>query len=77
MVGKLAQEQSWSNFKNEAARYQRWDRRYVRALHEVWEVMHRLQDDEDRSQQSSPREIPAKIGQNERRQEAGRQTQAR
>ncbi len=49
IVSELAQEQEWSNFKDEAARYQGASGRgYVRALHNVWEVMHRLQQDEDR-----------------------------
>jgi hypothetical protein len=50
IIGELAQEQEWSNFKNEAAKYQgRSGRRYVEALHDVWGVMHRLQEDEERS----------------------------
>jgi hypothetical protein len=50
IIGELAQEQEWSNFKNEAAKYQgRSGRRYVDALHDVWGVMHRLQEDEERS----------------------------
>ena len=49
IIGELAQEQEWSNFKDEAAKYQGTSgRRYVRALHDVWGVMHRLQQDEDR-----------------------------
>ena len=65
MVGKLAQEQEWSNFKNEATKYQgKSGRGYVAALHEVWGVMHRLQENEERSQQSSPIEIPAKMKDN-------------
>ena len=44
IIGQLAQEQEWSNFKNEAAKYQGTSGRgYVRALHDVWAVMHRLQ----------------------------------
>ena len=54
IVGELAQEQEWSNFKNEGAKYQGTSGRgYVDALHEVWGVMNRLQQDEDRPQQSS------------------------
>jgi hypothetical protein len=54
IVGELAQEQVWSNFKNEGAKYQGTSGRgYVDALHEVWGVMNRLQQDEDRPQQSS------------------------
>ena len=50
IMGELAQEQEWSNFKNEAARYQRKSGRgYVAALHDVWDVIHRLQQDEDRN----------------------------
>lgn len=48
IIGDLAQEQEWSNFKNEAARYQgRSGRGYVDALHKVWDVMYRLQQNED------------------------------
>ena len=54
IVSELAQEQEWSNFKDEAAKYQGPSGRgYVRALHYVWAVMNRLQQDEDRPQQSS------------------------
>jgi hypothetical protein len=50
IIGELAQEQEWSNFKNEAAKYQgKSGRGYVDALHEVWAVMHRLQEDGRRS----------------------------
>jgi len=50
ILGELAQEQTWSNFKNEAARFQgKSGRGYVDALHEVWAVMHRLQKDEAQS----------------------------
>ena len=50
IVSELAQEQEWSNFKDEAARYQGTsDRGYVQALHDVWDVMHRLQQDGDHS----------------------------
>lgn len=49
IIGELAEEQDWSNFKDEAARYQgNSGRRYVRALHDVWAVMSRLQQDEAR-----------------------------
>ena len=49
ILGELAQEQEWWNFKNEAAKYQgKSGRGYVDSLHEVWEVMYRLQEDEDR-----------------------------
>ena len=41
----LAQEQEWSNFKNEVAAYQgKADSEYVHALHEVWSVMYTLQE---------------------------------
>jgi hypothetical protein len=49
IVCELAQEQDWSNFKNEAARYQgNSGKRYIRALHAVWAVMSRLQQDDTR-----------------------------
>jgi len=49
IIGELAQEQEWSNFKDEAAKYQGTSGRgYVRALHDVWAVMYRLQQEEDR-----------------------------
>jgi hypothetical protein len=54
IVGELAQEQEWSNLKNEGEKYQGTSGRgYVDALHEDWGVMNRLQQDEDRPQQSS------------------------
>jgi hypothetical protein len=50
ILGELAREQNWSNFKNEAAKYQgKLGRGYVDALHKVWEVMYRLQQDETQS----------------------------
>lgn len=50
IIGELAQEQEWSNFKNEAAKYQgKSGRSYVAALHDVWGVMHRLQENEEGS----------------------------
>ena len=52
IIGQLAQEQEWSNFKNEAAKYQgESGRAYVDAMHDVWGVMDRLQ--QDRSWQTS------------------------
>jgi hypothetical protein len=43
-VSELALEQTWSNFKNEAERFQgKAGSDYVRALHEVWDVMYELQ----------------------------------
>jgi hypothetical protein len=42
---ELAKEQEWSNFKNEAARRQgSLGIAYVRSLHQVWEIMYRLQE---------------------------------
>jgi hypothetical protein len=47
IIGELAQEQEWSNFKSEAAKYEgKSGRGYVDALHKVWSVMHRLQENE-------------------------------
>jgi hypothetical protein len=47
VIAELASEQDWSNFKNEAARFQgREGSDYVHALHNVWEVMDRLQSAE-------------------------------
>ena len=44
IVSELAKEQTWSNFKNEVALFQRGaDPSYVDALHDVWEVMYRVQ----------------------------------
>ena len=44
---ELANEQEWSNFKNEAAQFQKADGRdYVSALHRVWDVMYKLQASE-------------------------------
>jgi hypothetical protein len=44
IVAELAQEQEWSNFKNEVARNQgAGGSDYVAALHEVWGVMSNLQ----------------------------------
>jgi hypothetical protein len=53
VVGELVQEQDWSNFKSEVARYQRTPGSdYVHALHEVWSVMYGLQDTHNRRQRS-------------------------
>jgi hypothetical protein len=47
---ELAKEQTWSNFKNEAARNQgKTGPDYVRALHDVWEIMYGLQEHEKRT----------------------------
>jgi hypothetical protein len=42
VVCELVREQTWSNFKSEVARFGDGDS-YENALHEVWDVMHRLQ----------------------------------
>jgi hypothetical protein len=45
VLTELAEEQEWSNFKNETARFQgATGRDYVHALHEVWSVMYKLQN---------------------------------
>ena len=45
VVAALAQEQEWSNFKNEAGSFQgAVGADYTHALHEVWNVMCRLQE---------------------------------
>ncbi len=45
IMGELAGEQDWSNFKNEAARHLGVaEATYSDALHEVWSVMYRLQN---------------------------------
>ena len=47
IIAALAHEQEWSNFKNEAARFQgQAGADYVHALHQVWEVMYTLQESE-------------------------------
>jgi hypothetical protein len=44
VVTELAEEQEWSNFKNETAHHQGSEgSAYVHALHEVWDVMNRFQ----------------------------------
>jgi hypothetical protein len=44
IVGELASEQTWSNFKNEAARFGGAENSdYVHALHKVWAIMNDLQ----------------------------------
>ena len=45
-LGELAMEQTWSNFKNEAQKFERKNKQpadYVDALHDIWSVMHWLQ----------------------------------
>jgi hypothetical protein len=50
IAGELAAEQEWSNFKNEAARFQgSAGSDYVHALHRVWDVMYELQRSEPRA----------------------------
>jgi len=45
VMSEMADEQTWSNFKNEAARFQgNAGRDYVQALHDVWDVMRNLQE---------------------------------
>lgn len=44
IVAELAGEQEWSNFKNEAARFQgKKGSAYVDALHDVWRIMMEFQ----------------------------------
>ena len=44
ILAELAEEQAWSNFKDEACAHQGQEgASYVRALHDVWGIMHRLQ----------------------------------
>ena len=44
ILAELAEEQEWSNFKNEVATHQgREGVSYARALHDVWEITYRLQ----------------------------------
>lgn len=48
IVNELAQEQEWSNFKNEVAKFQgSAGSNYVDALHKVWSIMHNLQGKHD------------------------------
>jgi hypothetical protein len=45
-LGELAMEQTWSNFKDEAQKFERKNKQspdYVDALHDIWSVMHWLQ----------------------------------
>jgi hypothetical protein len=47
IVAELTNEQDWSNFKNEAARFQGTrGSDYIHALHRVWEVMYEFQTSE-------------------------------
>ncbi len=44
VMAALVEEQLWSNFKDETARYQGKEGvGYLHALHDVWRVMHRMQ----------------------------------
>jgi hypothetical protein len=46
---ELAMEQTWSSFKNEAARFARVKRisdGFVNALHKVWGIMYDLQQED-------------------------------
>jgi hypothetical protein len=44
ILAELGEEQEWSNFKDEAQRYQKSDGLdYVHALHSVWSTMNDLQ----------------------------------
>lgn len=45
VLKELAEEQTWNNFKNEAAKnHGRTGANYTRALHEIWRVMFSLQN---------------------------------
>jgi hypothetical protein len=45
LVAELAEEQEWSNFKNQVAKHQgKAGAAYTSALHKVWEIMYRLQE---------------------------------
>jgi hypothetical protein len=49
VVSEIALEQTWSNFKNEAARFAREDgdsTGFVHALHDIWGTMYELQQNE-------------------------------
>jgi hypothetical protein len=51
-LAELATEQTWSNFKNEAAKMEKlkgWSHRYVTALHRVWDIMFDLQEYTERA----------------------------
>jgi predicted small integral membrane protein len=50
---EMAAEQTWSNFKNEASKFSRAKKMahaYVDSLHQIWEVMYRLQGQGKRGQ---------------------------
>ena len=43
-MSEMAQEQTWGNFKKEAAKFAKGrDSNYMDALHEVWDVMYDFQ----------------------------------
>ena len=45
VLSELAMEQTWSNFKNESARFanlKKMAHDYVDALHDIWSIMHRF-----------------------------------
>lgn len=47
ILREMAEEQEWSNFKNQAAsRRSQVGTAYIRALHEVWGTMYELQESE-------------------------------
>ena len=53
ILAQLAEEQEWSNFKSEVAAYQSAEgNSYVGALHDVWGIMHRLQNSRDSREHS-------------------------
>ena len=44
ILAEMAEEQEWSNFKNQTAAHQgKEGASYARALHHVWQIMYRLQ----------------------------------
>jgi hypothetical protein len=56
IMAELAEEQEWSNFKNEVGRFQgSADPEYVHALHSVWSVMNELQETDTRPAKSNTR----------------------
>jgi hypothetical protein len=57
VVCELTREQTWGNFKSEVARFGGRDE-YERTLHEVWEVMHRLQWEEEHGKEKTRNNPP-------------------
>lgn len=48
ILAEMAEEQEWSNFKNEVAAHQGAEGApYAAALHDVWGIMYRLQNSRD------------------------------